>query len=417
MIGVVVKQITARLVYTMDFVFAERGVSYELLLEKDLEQFRHPFLSYGVACKNSIAHFEACTLLFEEDVYDCAPEKVSDGVSEFLAFDGVGDLFASIFYVLSRYEEYDSKSKDEHGRFPAAQSLQFAYGWLDKAICDRWCEFILNSIGEQGSTNFRIVPSFDIDNTFAYLYKNGWRGGLSYLKDLKNRNFERIRERRAVRKGAKDPYDTFEKIRRIQQDFPDTLIFWLVAPLGEKDRNLSAGLKVHQELMRAMDAKRTVGLHPGYASDSRSEKIREEKVLLEKALGRKVSASRQHFLRFRIPSTYRSLLANGFTDEYSMGYAEIPGFRAGTARAFHWFDLGANAPTNLRLHPFIYMDGTLNEYLEFSIEKSQERISELFNEVKRYGGDFVCIWHNETIGDYRKWKGWSAVLDYTLNLS
>ena len=71
-----------------------------------------------------------------------------------------------------------------------------------------------------------------------------------------------------------------------------------------------------------------------------------------------------------------------------MGYAEQTGFRAGTARAHKWFDLEENKTTDLTIHPFVYMDGTLNEYLNLSIQESKNRIQELFEEVKTYGGDF-----------------------------
>ena len=106
----------------------------------------------------------------------------------------------------------------------------------------------------------------------------------------------------------------------------------------------------------------------------------------------------------------------GFVHEYSMGFAEHVGFRSGTARSHNWFDLLSNQSTDLIIHPFAYMDGTLREYMNLSQDESKTMIRQLFDEVKRYGGDFIFIWHNETIGDYGNWKGWSDVLDFTFIL-
>lgn len=418
MIGVVVKQVTVRLQYTMDFVFSARGIEYQFVSEDDFQSTQlTSFIYYGVKPTDSSVYFEASSLLFEDGIREVSVERTQMKELEILAFEGVSDVFASVFYVLSRYEEYNAVDRDVHDRFPANASILTRFGWIERAVCDRWAEHILNALKMKGETFFQLIPTFDIDNTYAYRYKDGWRARLSYLKDLKNWDFKRIGERKAVKNGARDPYDTYDLIRRVMAQFPQTRLFWLVAPLGTYDRNLSPGLDVHQTLMRSMDENLTLGLHPGYVSNGRIEKIREEKEVFERILQRKVTSSRQHFLRFRLPETYSSLLTCGFTDEYSMGFAEVAGFRAGTARSFLWFDVTQNRITDLRIHPFVYMDGTLNEYLHLSQEECKEKISSLIQEVKDYGGDFVFIWHNETIGDYGKWKGWSEVLNHTLNLS
>ena len=76
-----------------------------------------------------------------------------------------------------------------------------------------------------------------------------------------------------------------------------------------------------------------------------------------------------------------------------------------------------NETTKLNIHPFAFMDGTLNEYLKLTPKEAIKKIQLLFDEVKKYGGQFSFIWHNETIGNYGIWKNWSEVFDFSIDLN
>jgi hypothetical protein len=220
-----------------------------------------------------------------------------------------------------------------------------------------------------------------------------------------------------VLKGARiDPYDTFDFILSIADRGYSVTVFWLLGDYAKYDRNVSFRDLRHQRLIRKMSLKTTVGIHPSYKSNSYEYQISAEKKRLEEILNKEVNHSRQHFLKMKLPQTYRALISSGILNDYTMGYAELTGFRAGTARSIYWFDLQKNEKTDLLLHPFVYMDGTLNEYLQLSIPQSKEKIRELYREVKKFGGDFRFIWHNETIGNYGHWAGWKDVLEYSLTL-
>ena len=138
---------------------------------------------------------------------------------------------------------------------------------------------------------------------------------------------------------------------------------------------------------------------------------------IEKILGKTVNESRQHFLILKFPYTYQTLINQEITEDYTMGYSDLVGFRAGTARPYRWFDLIKNEITNLTIHPFAFMDTTINQSLKLSPSQAILKIEALFKEVKEFGGEFSYIWHNESIGDYGSWKGWSEVFDYSLALN
>jgi hypothetical protein len=425
MITIFVDQISERLIYTLDFVFGERKLEYSLTNDHlFFEKLEAPKFNYSERHIPNVLTVEPATVLFDEEiiVYDLHSGRFFE--EDCLRFGKVSDPLASIFYILSRMEEYTTSFEDEHGRFESKYSVLSRYGWLEKAMCDRWAIDFLRFLTKHDVLKERPVidkmtihPTFDIDNAFAYQWKEGTRRWMAMMKDVLSWNKIRMNERSQVLSGARiDPYDTYEYILSIADRGYLVNVFWLLGDYGRYDRNISFRDVRHQRLIRKMNLKTTVGIHPSYRSNSFQFHLSNEKERLEEILRVPIVHSRQHFLRMKIGLTYRQLINIGIQNDYTMGYADHVGFRAGTARPFRWFDLSKNNITELVVHPFVYMDGTLNEYMKLSVEESKKRIDALRKEVEKYGGKFSFIWHNETIGNYAKWEGWKEVLEYTLKL-
>jgi hypothetical protein len=89
-----------------------------------------------------------------------------------------------------------------------------------------------------------------------------------------------------------------------------------------------------------------------------------------------------------------------------MGYASEPGFRAGICDPFYFYDLDLETETNLRIHPFQVMEGTLKDYMDKTREQSLDIMKMLIDEVKAVNGNFVSLWHNESLSNTQRWKGW-----------
>ncbi|NJM16655.1 MAG: hypothetical protein HC896_15980 [Bacteroidales bacterium] len=104
----------------------------------------------------------------------------------------------------------------------------------------------------------------------------------------------------------------------------------------------------------------------------------------------------------------------GIKEDYTMGYAGAPGFRAGTCRPFYFFDLTENKETELLVVPFQVMDGTLRNYMKSSPEESIKIIKQLIDKVAEVGGTFVSLWHNESLSEWGPWKGWTQVYEEML---
>lgn len=413
-----VEYITERLLYTLSFVFKDRKVAYQLT--NDGIAFiaaKGPKLNYSRREFEDCFHIFPASVLFEDELQKEAPQKGTYQEITCLAFNETPDVLASIFYVLSRMEEYKGLHTDGHGRYKASASVLHKNNWLQTPICDVWSNALIAQLEKEWQISlkaqkprFHFQPTFDIDNTFAYAHKNAIRTFFANAKDLIYGRTKRRNDRQMVRQGrSKDPYDTFDQIAELAQHFEDTKVFWLLGNYTKLDKNLSHLNVPQQEKIKQIGTVAEIGIHGSSLTPFNAQQLEIEIQRLEQIIGYRPKSNRQHFLLLHLPDTYQHLIEVGIAHDYTMGYAEQTGFRAGTARCFKWFDLQKNEVTSLNIHPFTYMDGTLLEYLKLSPSEAKERIAELYREVQRYGGGFSFLWHNETISGYQQWQSYQEV--------
>lgn len=245
---------------------------------------------------------------------------------------------------------------------------------------------------------FQHQVSFDVDIAWHYLHKGPWRNLGGAFKDILSGNFSAVRERMAVLAGRQaDPFDCFDQL--VQQPFDQAPLFFFLLGSGSKyDKNIAPAQPEMTALVQKIAAKYPVGIHPSYASHKHVDSLRQETALLAHTTGMPVLHSRQHYLKFRLPATYRCLSDVGIGNDYSMGFAEHNGFRAGTSQSFLWYDLDREIVTSLRIHPFAFMDATAWFYKKYNHEEAFAEWERLYLAVKRTGGKFMSIWHNHLLG-------------------
>ena len=154
-----------------------------------------------------------------------------------------------------------------------------------------------------------------------------------------------------------------------------------------------------------------LGLHPSYNSFNDPKKIDSERRVVEKHSETNLTASRQHYLRFAIPETWRHLYNAYLREDSTLGYAAEPGFRCGTCKPFPVFDIHQQKELPLLERPLLIMDVSLKMYKQFTIEESVAYCLWIVDQVKKHNGELVFLWHNTSHSNLDGWNGWNIVLE------
>ena len=409
-------EITARVEYIFEHIFRHQlGLAYTITNYKvKFESFTREKLNYSPAKLGDEFFISSAPLLTEKSISEKMVDTGSAGGMPVL-FPQDGDLgfdvFAAVFYMISRYEEYLPHSPGRHGRFRAADSIAAKKGFLLKPVADHWIIALKDALLrkypglEFASKSFDAIQTYDIDTAYAWKGRNLVRRIGGSARDLLSLRWGDLAGRWSG--GARDPWDMYASLKKqLLSSRVKNIFFFLVGGPSRYDKNIPAGHPLMTGLIHDTAAYTEVGIHPSYYS-SRHKKIAAEKSLLESISGKKIRKSRQHYLRLDLPGTYSQLIAAGISEDHTMGYAETPGFRAGTCSPFYFYDLVKDMATALRIFPFACMDATFIHYQKKKPADAAKEIFSLLDDVKKCSGTFISIWHN----NYLSGAGWREVHD------
>lgn len=384
-----------------------------------------PKINYSKDFLQSGIYLQPANILFESDIseqeirtgqYKGIPTLFLTSKQSHLPFDPL----AASFFLVSRYEEYIPFIPDEHLRFPAQESVLYKIDALSIPLVNAWADIIAELLLEHNPTisfkkpKYRFINSVDIDNAAAFLGKGIFRAIGGYFQDVLSLNYRKAWARtRCIFFGEPDPFDTFDYVKALQDKYRFTSIYFaLFGRMGQYDRSLTRYSTRLQRYLKGIADFTEMGIHPSYRSNENFDWLEEEVIALQRVLKKDISKSRQHFLKLSFPTTYRNLLQLELTDDYSMGYASEHGFRAGICTPFRFYDLEQEIETPLVIHPFPFMDGTFIYYLKQSPEEAWPIISYYIETYRKYGGEFIPIWHNRVFSEKEEeWEGWNAVFE------
>lgn len=330
------------------------------------------------------------------------------------------DIIASSYFLLSRYEEIQKRDiRDKHGRFPGKESLPYKAGFIHRPIVEEygkllrhWLRKACVHIPEPQPELQKIWLTHDVDAPFF----------CRSLRNICRETLKGIGFRKALKlyQGPleKDPYYTFpwmlEQDSLVKNRFGDRchILFFLKA--GGRHANDKPHYQVRshdiQKLLHLFKKnKALLGLHSSYEAGIYPDLIPEEKMRLEHDWKlENIHLNRHHYLASREPEDLTKLIKAGITDDFTMGYADVSGFRLGTCRPVKWINPMTRQLTSLTLHPLSVMDCTLSEsqYMGLSPDEAYQYCAGLVREIRQHRGEIVWLWHNTsfagTESDYHK---------------
>ncbi|MCK0125414.1 polysaccharide deacetylase family protein [Gelidibacter sp. F2691] len=418
MLLVYTPKITPRLTYAFKHI-SLRILNVPVSFTTTVEEFiAHDSMkiSYAKQPLSSELFVRSHELLFEQGISDLDINVQDWGATKcfFSTSDKSSlpfDIFAATFYLLSRYEEYLPHVKDDYGRFLATESLAFNKGFLHQPVVDIWAYKFKDMLQAQfpdfefPERTYNIQPIIDVPVAYYFKDKGLLRTFGGTVSDIASLKFKQLYQRYQSLMGFKrDPYDTFKWIVTKQKKSKvKFIVFFLIGEYSTFDKNININKKRFVSLIKYVGDYCKIGLKVSFLALDDFAMLKKEKLKMESTTNNPLEASRHSFSKLNLPETYRNLIELEIKQDFTMGYINHMGFRAGTCTPFQFYDLDYEVQTPLQINPFHCVDYALLKRQSYLDKK--EDLQRLMETIKSVNGTFTPVFHNYAFSNLDRWKG------------
>lgn len=342
------------------------------------------------------------------------------------------DIFGSIFFMLTRYEEIAKNERDQFDRFPAYASLAYQEGFLEEPIVNEYLEILwiclkfLSPALTRKSQNYQILLSHDIDDPFT-LYRQRLKPTLrSIAGDILHRKNLLLPIYRFLSMFDEhfidvkyDPYYTFNFIMETSKKRDLQSAFYFIAGHsgGLVDGKYALDDYRIRDLIRNINNQGfEIGFHASYNTykDYDQTKIEFDNlkdVCFKENIYQEIWGGRQHYLRWENPTTWQIWEDAGLNYDTTLSFADYVGFRCGTCYEYPVFNLLTHKPLKLRERPLIVMEETLFGYMKLSSVEAFNKILKLSRKCHDFNGNFTLLWHNSNLFNNIQKRLYTTIID------
>lgn len=343
--------LTPRIKYIFNFIFNEI-LKTQIGFSSKVEEFKEsplPKISYSDQPIGDEPFFRNSEFLLSHTVTppNIKTTTFGDMIVPFAVDNSLlpFDVFAASFYFVSRFEEYLHFIPDQDGNYPAESSLQSKLKLLEFPVIDGWALMLKNILVKRypnlhfHKKDFAFIP-------LNCVYDSPSSGSANLIQQI-------------------------------------MVLFYRLPFLS---KNKAAGFNKLSSLALFLNEQ-----HEKYHLNPITffKPVPEIDMICDK--------------RISFPNSYLQLIKNNVGNDYRMGYAHSPGFRAGTCTPFFWYDLQLEKTTHLLIHPVAINDLSLAEK-GFNLEDTLDKWGRIISNVKLLNGHFYMLWHKETLPESGKGK-------------
>lgn len=341
------------------------------------------------------------------------------------------DIFWNAFVFLSRYEEYISEKNGKNIYSYSLNHPRFDKNSFEIPIVN----ILFNELENFLKMNFPNLyfkdlqkPIIDLSHDVDYInktiqlrLKQTAFNSFNILKSITQPKKFLNNLIKTIKFAFSNPsYWCFDYWKELENTHNRKSIFYIYVKNGKKSfkswlidpsYDIHTNTKLQNKLKELYKESFEIGLHGSYESAKDFQKLKEEKEILEKVLGIKITKTRQHWLNYFeniTPKIHEQL----FEYDSTLGWNDRIGFRSGCASLYNPYDFEKQKAFKYQIIPQVIMDSNVYDYADN--EKIFLKAKEIIQKMKDVSKttNISVSWHQRvSSSDYNWHKFYEEILN------